>query len=1129
MSSSKKIIISNLDQQISSEDVRKHFKDCGEIIKISSDKKGDKNIAIISIIGEDALEKALAKENTYIKESKIHVEELVTKFQQKKQIQKKKKINDDNSDSLSSFSDDSDCSDQNDKDGYAAFMAEYKNYYKNTKRNLKSRVKSLQTNINDPSNQQINVADMLNEANKLYLSVQYDKAIELLHKIISVSPILQEPFQILSQIYEEKGDIQKALSFLMLAAQVSNGDKDIWIRCANYNRQIKNLQQAEYCITRALKLEKRNRIILFERASLNEEMGNLHKAARIYETMLSIYPNIEILIHTAHIHEKLNNYDKGITLLEKYYKIINQRLQCLILLFDFYIKNREYERGVKLYNEINTKEYENVLSNSDFQLKRLFCFLYIVLKYKGDQSYLTSLGLKDNSEEEIINEILLNFKSLINMETYNKEVTDNLHKLFYLLQSIDQIGLFISIFDEIEKISNDLSSSHKMELTKFNPEIFSKIGEYFSNKHNYQKSIDYYIKCLEAKNDDLIRVKLSELYGKINQNEKALEILSRGFNKTDTNENMDTHSQKSFSDIEKENDLYNDNNYITSMISDQISEEQHNNDNNGNNNINNDYVSRPDEDDDFQFYNELTIENKAIGIPTVFSNEYFHPSSQATTKHLGNKRLKISSHVKKNDKIVINYNFDNYLHSKIRKLTHSTNRSRSLSNASNTYQTLGMLKNEFDELSNEVRGMRNAYVKLQQSLVFLNANEISKFCMNTFEPLQLVLLQEVKIENYKTDLFNYILEKSLIKNYFYKKTSIFDQNDIEEEDKDLPLKEALKPYSERTYDDNIELNEDDDMYVEKKDNLFVRKTANKYFLTKKKVAPTITLVEKELENLENVEKFISPENFFRLIEQFIIHSYNNKKYSEAYTIIALLFNSRNFVGRNDYFSYNLFLYGIMSSYNIRQFKISFELMKRDIVRYYIQDIPFFWMQLWNIGKMVPAKIARTFMYKLYLNKNLSSNVLLKLIVASCYFQTNNYDFALNIFNELVNKVESPYIYFMISLCHLYQILNRNSKNKEIKYIKAIRNLNQYTIKRMKSDPIEVAYNLGRYFQFMGHDRLAYQKYCEAYTYLSRKNCLYTEEKRNKVRSACAYNMAMIMKKGGNDEEAHKFLFENIII
>ena len=459
-------------------------------------------------------------------------------------------------------------------------MAEYKNYYKNTKRNLKSRVKSLQTNINDPSNQQINVADMLNEANKLYLSVQYDKAIELLHKIISVSPILQEPFQILSQIYEEKGDIQKALSFLMLAAQVSNGDKDIWIRCANYNRQIKNLQQAEYCITRALKLEKRNRIILFERASLNEEMGNLHKAARIYETMLSIYPNIEILIHTAHIHEKLNNYDKGITLLEKYYKIINQRLQCLILLFDFYIKNREYERGVKLYNEINTKEYENVLSNSDFQLKRLFCFLYIVLKYKGDQSYLTSLGLKDNSEEEIINEILLNFKSLINMETYNKEVTDNLHKLFYLLQSIDQIGLFISIIDEIEKISNDLSSSHKMELTKFNPEIFSKIGEYFSNKHNYQKSIDYYLKCLEAKNDDLIRVKLSELYGKINQNEKALEILSRGFNKTDTNEKMDTHSQKSFSDIEKENDLYNDNNYITSMISDQISEEQHNTDNN---------------------------------------------------------------------------------------------------------------------------------------------------------------------------------------------------------------------------------------------------------------------------------------------------------------------------------------------------------------------------------------------------------------------------------------------------------------------------------------------------------------------------------------------------------------------
>ena len=84
--------------------------------------------------------------------------------------------------------------------------------------------------------------------------------------------------------------------------------------------------------------------------------------------------------------------------------------------------------------------------------------------------------------------------------------------------------IYNEIFDEIEKISNDLSSSHKMELTKFNPEIFSKIGEYFSNKHNFQKSIDYYLKCLEAKNDDLIRVKLSELYGKINQNENISNL-----------------------------------------------------------------------------------------------------------------------------------------------------------------------------------------------------------------------------------------------------------------------------------------------------------------------------------------------------------------------------------------------------------------------------------------------------------------------------------------------------------------------------------------------------------------------------------------------------------------------------
>ena len=1104
-----------------------------EFSKISLEKKEDTNDAVIFLTGNDALEKALAKEGSIIKECQIHVEELIPKYTQKKQpTTKKKKSQAPSSSSESSLSDiDSDPNiNGGDAEGYAAFMTEYKNYYKNTKRNLKSKVKSMQSPSADPNS--INVEELLNKANNYYLSNRHAEAIEILHQIISASPVLQEPFQILSLIHEEQGDKEKALSFLMLAAQVSNGDKDIWIRCANFNRDIGNLQQAEYCITRALKLDKKNIFILYERGVLNEEIGNLHKAARIYETLLSLYAQLEILIHTAHIYEKVNNYEKGIKLLEDYYEKVNKKMQCLLMLFDFYVKSGEYERGVKMYNTLiqKGKEYENATNNSNFQIKRLFCFLYIALKHKGDVDYLKSLNMKKDSENEIVKDLLVNFQSLLRNDYDIESEIENLHKLFYLLQSLDRIGLFIEIFDEIEKSLNETDlQSERFQISKLNPEIFAKIGEYFASNENYEKSIHFYLKCLEIKNDDLIRVKLSELYGKINQNEKALEILNGGFSKeggTDENKMEHLSNQKSYdsiSEIEKEGgELYNDNHYLNTFISRQIDDDHEHIDEN--------VIDESNVDDDFALYNELTIENKAIGIPTVFSNEYFNRESKATTKHLGKKRLKITSHVKQNDKVIIDYNFDNYLHNKIRKLSHCTNRSRSLSvsNASSTYQSLSLLKNEFDELSQEVKGNRNEYVKLQQSLVFLNANEIEKFCKNTFEPLQKVLLQEVKIENYKTDLFNYILDKSMIKNYFYKKTSIFDQKDIdEEEQEDLPLKEALKPYSERNLED-IPINEEDNKFVEKKDNLFVRKTANKYYLTKKKVAPTITLVEKELGNLENVEKFISPDNFFKLIEQFIIHSYNRRRYQEAHRIIALLFNSRNFLSRNDYFSYNLFLYGILTSYKTKQYKVAFELIKRNIVRYSIQDIQFFWIQLWNIGKQVPPKISRSFMYKLHINKNLSTNICLKLIVASCYFQSNNYELALNIFNDLVLEIDNPFLYFMISLCYLFIILSRNSKNREIKYIKAIRNLNLYAIKKIKDDPIEVAYNIGRYYQFMGHDRIAMNKYTEAYLALEEYKG-YSEEKKQKMKTTLAYNMALIMKRGGNEEEAHQFLCENIVI
>ena len=300
-----------------------------------------------------------------------------------------------------------------------------------------------------------------------------------------------------------------------------------------------------------------------------------------------------------------------------------------------------------------------------------------------------------------------------------------------------------------------------------------------------------------------------------------------------------------------------------------------NNDINLNEQENNINYNNLNEDNNFDYLNKDNNSNN------LFLNEYYYPFPHVTKKLIGKKRLGKSKIKNRKDKIFIDYSFDNYLHNRINKNSIDLNRSRSnsISNISFMNLNLNELKNDFDELYNEVKNNKNLYLELQQSLVYLNSNDKKNFLDKTYLPLKKVLIQELKIENYKTDLFNYILEKSLIKNYFYTKTSIFEQR--EDENNNLNLQESLKPIEER----NLELDEnkiEDLNIIEKKDNLFVRKSTNKYYLSKKKVLPSIILVEKELKNIENVEKYINQENFFKIIENFIILSYNEKKYKENY-------------------------------------------------------------------------------------------------------------------------------------------------------------------------------------------------------------------------------------------------------
>lgn len=66
----------------------------------------------------------------------------------------------------------------------------------------------------------IEVKDLLGRANRHYALGEPDQAIELLTEVVRIEPALRVPWYTLATIHEEKGDLEKAVGFKMIAAHL---------------------------------------------------------------------------------------------------------------------------------------------------------------------------------------------------------------------------------------------------------------------------------------------------------------------------------------------------------------------------------------------------------------------------------------------------------------------------------------------------------------------------------------------------------------------------------------------------------------------------------------------------------------------------------------------------------------------------------------------------------------------------------------------------------------------------------------------------------------------------------------------------------------------------------------------
>jgi tetratricopeptide (TPR) repeat protein len=204
-------------------------------------------------------------------------------------------------------------------------------------------------------------------------------------------------------------------------------------------------------------------------------------------------------------------------------------------------------------------------------------------------------------------------------------------------------------------------------------------------------------------------------------------------------------------------------------------------------------------------------------------------------------------------------------------------------------------------------------------------------------------------------------------------------------------------------------------------------------------------------------------------------------------------------------------------------------MKKLILNFDLRDNCQFWIYFSSLANELKLCSVRTTLYKLSKNKLLSDNYYLNSILANCYLKTGNYNLSLKYLKKLEKKYtnNNAKFYFVKAMCYIFNSLSRKNKNKLDTFLKGINLLNNYSILMNRENAIEVLFNNGRFNQFIGNDELAIEYYDKFLNkiYLTQMEILKKEE----IQMGLFYNYSLIIKKSGNEKEAHRILIDNIII
>ncbi|XP_041936378.1 general transcription factor 3C polypeptide 3 [Alosa sapidissima] len=196
---------------------------------------------------------------------------------------------------------------------------------------------------------------LMGEANIRYARGDKEDAILMCMEIIRQAPLAYEPFSTMAMIYEDQGDMEKALQFGLIAAHLNPSDCEEWVKLADMSLEQDNIKQAIICYSKAIKYDPTNVRFLWERSSLYEQVGEHKQAMDGYRRILNLLPPhdgehfMQLSKDMAKSYYESSELPSAIGVMEEALKRHPELVthECINMAAELYIANHQHTKAMK--------------------------------------------------------------------------------------------------------------------------------------------------------------------------------------------------------------------------------------------------------------------------------------------------------------------------------------------------------------------------------------------------------------------------------------------------------------------------------------------------------------------------------------------------------------------------------------------------------------------------------------------------------------------------------------------------------------------------------------------------------------------------------------------------------------